>query len=583
MPSPQPQKSTGIAALPARAEKSGRLPHGLRWQGLLWPVVALTAGLVAIILILLVFAAARQNELALHASEHLASRALQSEMNKLADEARDYTTWDDAVENLVLTLDEEWADDNIGTWAHEGLGVGATLVVDGKGRPFYAMIDGERITENALDRITHGLGPLIVAARRGDLAPVGLSVTGYTVVDGQLAMAAAAPIIWEDARPALERGEGRSILIYFRRLDDALLAQLEEASLLPDLHLHQSDEAVAGAQVHLESYGGETLGTLTWTAEQPGYRMLRSLMLPGFIAGAVALVLFWVAVRRASLAMRELETSHAKLESQAAELTAARDHAEQQMRVESELRHNADAASRAKSEFLALISHELRTPLNAILGFSETIARQTFGRNAFDRYREYAQHIHDSGTHLLSIINDILDLSKVEARRFDLNEKDVALGNILERCITLVRERANEKNLDISCQATDLWVRVDERAMKQILINLLTNAIKFTEPGGRVRIDTLVTAEDVAIAIRDTGIGMTEEGLARAMLPFGQAASALTRTVEGTGLGLNVTQALIQLHGGYLTITSAPDQGTTVVVHLPAERMLPPEPKAVAS
>jgi len=546
-------------------------------------MVALTTGLVAIILILLVFAAARQNQLALHASEHLASRALQSEMKKLADQARDYTIWDDTVENLVLKFDEEWADDYIGTWAHEGLGVSATLVVDGKDRPFYAMIDGELVTEGALDRITRGLEPLIAAARRGDVTAQGLSVAGYALIDGQLAMAAAGPIVWEDGRPALERGEGRSILVYFRRLDGALLAQLEGDFLLPDLRLYQSGEAMTGARVQLESYDGETLGTLTWTAEQPGYSMLRSLVVPGFIAGVITALLLWLALRRASLAMRDLETSHAKLESQAAELTEARDHAERQMLVESELRHNADAASRAKSEFLALISHELRTPLNAILGFSETIARQTFGRGAVDRYRDYAQDIHDSGTHLLSIINDILDLSKVEARRFELNEVDMPLREILERCFTLVRERADERKLTLSCPPTDLWVRVDERAMKQILINLLTNAIKFTEPGGCVGIHARATVEGLEIVVTDTGIGMTEEGLARAMQPFGQAASALTRTVEGTGLGLNVTQALTQLHGGYLSIQSAPDQGTTVVVHLPAERMLPPEPEAVAS
>jgi signal transduction histidine kinase len=391
-----------------------------------------------------------------------------------------------------------------------------------------------------------------------------------------------APSIWEDGSVALDRGEGRSVLVFFRWLDEAFLAQLEEDFLLPDLQLSRGEQTAGRAYTDLTAYSGETLGTLHWTAEQPGYAMLHALVLPGTIAALLTLLLLGLVVRRAGRALRELETNHAKLQSQAAELTAARDKAEQQIQVETELRHNADAASRAKSEFLALISHELRTPLNAILGFSETIARQTFGRNAFDRYREYAQHIHDSGTHLLSIINDILDLSKIEARRFELNEEDILLGKVLERCVTLVRERASEKNLELVCEENELWVRVDERALKQILINLLTNAIKFTGAGGRVAVTTQASEAGLEIAISDTGIGMSEEGLARAMLPFGQADSALTRSVEGTGLGLNVTQALTQLHGGYLTIDSTPGVGTTASVHLPAFRVLSAHTKAAS-
>jgi signal transduction histidine kinase len=303
--------------------------------------------------------------------------------------------------------------------------------------------------------------------------------------------------------------------------------------------------------------------------------MLRPLLLPGTAAALVGLMLLGIVIRRTTHTMRQLEASHAALQQQAAALASARDRAEEQRRTEAELRHNAVAASRAKSEFLALVSHELRTPLNAILGFSESIATQTFGQGVNDRYRTYAEHIHESGSHLLSIINDILDLSKVEAGRYELHEEEVELGELLGRCVALLRERAATRGVILAGPESNICLWADARALKQIVFNLMSNAIKFTGSGGRVELSAGEDGDGIRIAVSDTGIGMSEEDLDRALQPFGQAASAHTRSVEGTGLGLNVTQALAELHGGRLAIHSAPGEGTTAVVHLPAERRLP--------
>ncbi|WP_193368420.1 sensor histidine kinase [Pelagibius marinus] len=549
-------------------------------RGLLWPLGVLTAGLVAIIVVLLLFAAREQNGLALQSSLHLAESALGDQINELKSTARDYATWDETVEEVVQSLDETWADDNIGTWAYEGLQMSGTLVLDGGGRVLYGMIGGERLGEEILTRITEGLLPLAAAARKADPGELGVALAGNVRFDGGLAIAAAAPIVFEGGSPAHDAGGAASVLIFFRLLDRDLLTRLEDGFLLPGLHLAEQ-AAVSGASLALPGYDGTVLGHLAWTAEQPGFVMLQPLLLPGALAGLLGLLLLWIVVRRIARALQELEDSHTALHQQAVELSAARDRALQQTRTETELRRNAVAASRAKSDFLALVSHELRTPLNAILGFSETIATQAFGRDAGERYREYAEDIHESGSHLLSIINDILDLTKVEAGRYELHDEDIDLDALLRRCLALLRERAGTKGLLLAYRGSGIALRADARALKQIVINLLSNAIKFTGNGGRIELRAAADASGITITVADNGIGMNKDQLTRAMQAFGQVDSALTRASEGTGLGLNVTKALTELHGGRLEIRSAPGKGTAVTVRLPATRLLSAPPSAI--
>lgn len=246
------------------------------------------------------------------------------------------------------------------------------------------------------------------------------------------------------------------------------------------------------------------------------------------------------------------------------------------------LRHARDQATQAnhaKSEFLANMSHELRTPLNAILGFSEIIRDRALGASTAGHHSDYARDIHASGTHLLAIIDEILDLSKIESGNADLDESDVAVGSVLDGACLLLGENADPAQLVLSVDDTERCVRlrIDERKVRQALVNLLTNALKFTPPDGTVELFTVRGPKSAfGIGVRDTGIGMTAEDIEIALTAFGQVASAYNRGHPGTGLGLPLTRALIELHDGRLSLESRVGTGTTATLWLPSERLIDP-------
>ncbi|MCW5752955.1 MAG: GAF domain-containing protein [Alphaproteobacteria bacterium] len=276
-----------------------------------------------------------------------------------------------------------------------------------------------------------------------------------------------------------------------------------------------------------------------------------------------------------------LTEANARLESQARDLEAMARHnaAERERAVE---------ASRAKSEFLANMSHELRTPLNAIIGFSEIMERQTFGPMP-EKYAEYARDIVGAGRHLLSVINDILDVARVESGRHDLAPEAASLRDIVESCLRIVRGRASEKQLRLGLACPDALpaIHVDVRAIKQVLLNLLSNAIKFTPSGGRIEVSCEASPDgESVIRVRDTGIGIPEEHLEAIFTPFFQVDAGLPRSYEGVGLGLTICKTLVELHGGRMAASSQIGQGTEIAVFLPASLRLaagPPGPSRGAS
>ena len=245
---------------------------------------------------------------------------------------------------------------------------------------------------------------------------------------------------------------------------------------------------------------------------------------------------------------------------------------EQAVEVASAAREEAEASNRAKSEFLAAMSHELRTPLNAIIGFSEVTRTETLGPMGNDKYLEYASDIFESGQHLLSLINDILDLSKVESGKDELIEEDIAVPQLSNSVIRLIGQRAREQGVLLERDVPDdlPGVFADDRKLKQILMNLLANAVKFTQRGGTVRLTARYRPNDGHVfEVADTGIGMASQDVPKALSRFRQVDGDLNRRFEGTGLGLPLTKALVEQHGGTLEIRSELGVGTTVTVSLP--------------
>lgn len=271
-------------------------------------------------------------------------------------------------------------------------------------------------------------------------------------------------------------------------------------------------------------------------------------------------------------------TQHKAREAELAEVTRKlRDQAADMTRLTAELRlkkHAAEAANAAKSAFLAHMSHELRSPLNAILGFAEIVRDMHFGAAATERYAQYGGHIHEAGTHLLALIDDILDLAKVEAGKLELQPVTFDVGELFEECAQMMRPQADRRGLSfhIALPIPPVALTADRRRVKQMVVNLLSNAIKFTQAGGRIELKTLREPDGgFTILVADSGSGMTPDQILLALQPFGRVRNSVAIDPTGSGLGLPIVRNLIEAHGGKLELLSEPDKGTIARLIFPSD------------
>ena len=280
------------------------------------------------------------------------------------------------------------------------------------------------------------------------------------------------------------------------------------------------------------------------------------------------------------IARRTLQDTNAQLTNELAERKRTERHLEKALQEGIAAREQADDANRAKSDFLANMSHDLRTPLNAILGFSE-LTRDAVMGELDSRYREYAGHIHDSGSFLLHLVNEILDLSKLEAGRFELYEDEFDPIEIMDDSIRMVEMQAQKRTIALTTAIAPRLssLRADPLRLKQIVVNLLSNAVKFTPEGGKVTLLAGERSGGLVIEVCDTGIGMSPGQIEKALEPFGQIENSSNRKYSGTGLGLPIAKRLAELHGGALTIDSTPARGTRVTILMPPSRVLKPRPQ----
>jgi PAS domain S-box-containing protein len=290
-------------------------------------------------------------------------------------------------------------------------------------------------------------------------------------------------------------------------------------------------------------------------------------------------------IRSAGERMRDPDGNSVQLFGALQDVTDLKQHEQELI----ETKNEAELANRSKSEFLTNMSHELRTPLNAIIGFSQVIRDQLFGSDQ-NRYVDYARDINESGEHLLDLINDILDVSKLEAGKHVLYEEELAIGEVVDVCMNILKSRAAENAVKLSAAGFDALPRVwaEERGMKQVLLNLLSNAVKFTPRNGHIRIEGGLSKDGgIVITVVDSGFGIAPDVLPHLFLPFRQGDNSISRQHNGTGLGLAISRRLMELHNGSIEIQSELGKGTTVTVILPAERVIPdlntlPEPEAEA-
>lgn len=539
------------------AQADGAASNGLTTQ------IRVLAGLLVASLVLalglLLWSAKTQDRIAIDSSRHLARTALAVQFSSIEKLLTDYTFWDDAYLKLVKTTDLDWFDENFadGAYLRDTFGITSSFLINSDDRAIRHMHESEIVGKvGALNIAAHvegGFMTLLGDARRlvdGEFE----AVSGFVTMSGKVYFAAAR-VIHPQTKDLLQKApvtpSNAYVAVFLRPLDADLLETLAPEFGLKNLAFTGDAGLPEGTTLSIVSVDGKQFGSLKWVIDLPS-RQILFFVLPALLSAALCIGL--LGFHFLNRLRRGQEKLHRAM-----------------------LR--AQSADHAKTEFLANMSHELRTPLNAIIGFSEMMRNKAYGPLGHDRYAEYSVNIHDSGKHLLDIINDVLDLSKVEAGKYILDETEIDLRKTTDSVCRLVEPRLIAKSivLDVNVASDIPAVYADERAIKQILLNLLSNAAKFTRSNGHV---TLAWNRDPAgtiqLTVRDDGIGIPAEYLAAVMEPFGQAAGSQIAKESGTGLGLPLTASLVGLHGGEVRIESEVGKGTTVVVEFPANRLLIP-------
>jgi two-component system, sensor histidine kinase len=490
----------------------------------------------------------------------LVTRTIDRRLEQIAEDVTSATIWDDAWTSTSSRLDMAWIDMNFGVYYAQYMGHDVTVLFDAAGDLRYASKGGELAPVKDARAFAGAVAPLLAKVRKAEADRA--ADFGFAGNVTRSSLVAVEDAIWlvvaSTVTPETDLGttaDRAPVLVSAQRFGDDFLAELEKDLGIVSPRLLRAGEATGAPVVPLEDSVGRELGRLTWTPAQPGVDVIRQVapafgLLTLFIL-ATSLVLVVSVVR----ALADLAANDLRLARTLEDLTKARDRAE--------------AASVAKSQFLANISHEIRTPLNGVLGMAQVMARGDLG----DDQRERLQIIRDSGGMLLNILNDVLDLAKIEAGKLEINREDIALPAAIIATCDHFRAAAADKGLAfgllVEPSAAGNW-SLDSLRLTQVLGNLLSNAVKFTAKG---HVSTRVWRSDrgLEFAVMDTGPGIPKERLAELFGKFNQLDASTTRQFGGTGLGLAICRELVELMDGELTVDSQVGKGSWFTFWLPAE------------
>ncbi len=505
---------------------------------LISPVIVATVASLLALSGIAVFFADRLDTNSVASERRMMSRMVSRVPANLATLAEDNSWWDEAVDNIHLAENQDWLSATLGGTV-AGIGdVEGTIVLRSDNSIVFS-IDGNDRLANINGLLLNGLSNAIASLEAID-ADVGVSTNGYVTSDGRvfaLGISMVQPSGYKVYDPPLGT-QRRPVVIFYQEIHQELIQSFAQSSELRNLSFRRGEKVASldnqDAVVDLTGINGQPLGYFFWSPVKPGAELLQQLLWPAIFLMGLIIIAVASFVRRAQTLINDLAK-----------------------------------ADRAKMAFLASMSHEVRTPLNAIIGFAEILNLGLHGEIKGAKNKEYLEIIRTSGEHLLIVINDILNISKLDAGKMEVFAEAMDPVEVIAESVRIIETSARERSIRLITELKSAVIVSDERIIRQILINILSNAVKFTASGGQVSVLSETTTDTYIITVADTGIGMSREEIDVALAPFGQVKNNSQTTSAGTGLGLPLVNRFITLLGGKMTIRSAPGHGTSIKLEFP--------------